>query len=311
MFTSGMSNEEIEREAARDFVEINWFVRNEFDKFRKKVLRMPRSSRNFVQYTSKKFSVNTRRRNTWHVECYTMPGNDEDITMAGYLCYYILERGQTREYIVFRGKDGYSSFIDIFTDHFIERYKERYIIPNRINLKGQAPALHFALHADKLQLADYVPIGWTEEDLKEKNLTIWVSDICMVVASFSDKMRVFITFLSQENLSKYRSLVYEEEIFWNLLQLKGAPDAKNTSLDKSLNIAKLYHRPDSKEIMERMLRRKFRPDLENREGVIQELLEVWDKLGEICDESIRLHLKKMKQDGEEPVIFKPKYTIKK
>ena len=95
--------------------------------------------------------------------------------------------------------------------HFLQRYKERYLDCNQVNLLGMHPALYYMFKNRDRTEVYYRPENWTEDDLKEK--TFLISEQGLSVVKYIDKMVVYITFLDQENLSRYKSQMYEEESY--------------------------------------------------------------------------------------------------
>lgn len=109
----------------------------------------------------------------------------------------------------------------------------------------------------------------TDEELKEKCFLISKQGLSLV--TLHDKMIVYITFLDQENLSRYKALIYEEEEF-----VKGINSLNSLEGDEKWNLfKKLSGNPQSREILRRMLTRNGRT--ENLEAKIDVFLEACER----------------------------------
>lgn len=302
MFTAAMTHEELEKEAYQDYIEMNWKVQNAFAKYRRKVSVRAEDDKYFIPSTAHNITCKTRRHNTWHVEFHTYIRDNEGHIAAGYCCYYILHRGDAVEYLFIREGKKNQFILERITDHFLQRYKERYLIPNKVNLKGMSAALYFERHSDDMYMAKYMPKGWTNQDLEERD--VWVSGQGMFVTSFKGRTRTFITFLDQENLSSFKAQIYEEESFMRLYDVKGAPDVKIDSIEKAFNLYELYHKPNSREIIKRMAYRMYDETEPDRKAKIKKHVEAWDRLGAAADVIVEKVTAFRKKHGDDaPIIY--------
>lgn len=143
----------------------------------------------------------------------------------------------------------------------------------------------------------YRPTNWTEEELKEK--TILISAQGLSVVKFIDKMVVYITFLDQENLSRYKAQVYEEESYWKDFQ-KFPEAQKDVKLWQAL-YKKMYADPDkAKKYLLKFLS-KTDMNKEDRD-IMDKMVDNWD---EIIDFQNKMsdYVDKMKKDEQPKSLF--------
>lgn len=143
----------------------------------------------------------------------------------------------------------------------------------------------------------YRPTNWTEEELKEK--TILISAQGLSVVKFIDKMVVYITFLDQENLSRYKAQVYEEESYWKDFQ-KFPEAQKDAKLWQAL-YKKMYADPDkAKKYLLKFLS-KTDMNKEDRD-IMDKMVDNWD---EIIDFQNKMsdYVDKMKKDEQPKSLF--------
>lgn len=273
-----MTTAELQREAYLDYLEMRPGVRLAFGKFRFDQ-QSSRVTRPMVHSVLSTRTVRTKRGNTWKelffVECHTL----DHCMLAGYLLYIpIYGRRNQVQYIFLRAAlDGFHP--ELVTAHFVKRYKERYLEPNKINTKGMSPALYFLRSNSDMEATDFIPNNWTAEDMHNK--IIWLSAQGLFVTSFEDKMRTYITFLDQENLSRYKAQVYEEEEIFQLLK---KANAEEDGVKRSKLYSYIYDKPNVIGIMERFLRRVIDPSkVKNKEEVVQDSLERLKEIGKFSE----------------------------
>ena len=81
--------------------------------------------------------------------------------------------------------------------------------PNHVKLGGISPALYFFCLGGERKMSNYTPKNWTEEDMEQR--FVLISPQGLIVVADEGDLRTFITFLDQENLSRYKAQIYEEE----------------------------------------------------------------------------------------------------
>lgn len=270
MFTSYMTNEEMEREAYLDFLEMKTSLQIAFETFCRQYKSSGNGVRHCIHTLVTRKTYHTKRNNTWQVHFNNRCHKANNRMVRSFLVFIpILRNNGLAEYIFFRSLTDFKP--ERVTTHFIQRYKERYLEPNNINLQGLPPAVYFEYSTSDMKKTQYYPDSWTEED--KKNKVIWLSDQGLFVTDKKDEMRVFITFLDVENLSRYKAIIYEEE---NLMRLVFKA-CKYEDVDKQRSVLTyIYHHYSKAEnIIERYLRRIYygRPDLEE---FVAGFLRGWD-----------------------------------
>lgn len=270
MFTSTMTNAELQQEAYLDFLELKGPVRIAFSNFRWQV-NASGKKRYYIHNITQTKTYRTKRNNTWQIEFHSNYYTRENTMIGGYVIYIPLHRGEHTDFIFFRKIEDF--YPEKVTAHFVQRYKERYLEPNKINLKGMTPALYFQRNSDDMRPTDFYPENWSEED--KENKMIWLSDQGLVVTHMEDKMRIYITFLDQENLSYYKAMIYEEE---NLMRLFNEGKKIKDTFEQAKQMACIYKQPNSRKIQERYLRRTTDYDLPDREEIIMNCLRAWDRM---------------------------------
>lgn len=274
MFTSFMTDEELEREAFLDFQEMKTSLQIAFEDF----CRQYKSSgkgRHLIHTLVSHKTYCTKRKNTWQIQFNNRYHTLHNRMLRSFLVFIPVYRSDGQaEYIFFRSLTEF--YPEKVTVHFIQRYKERYLEPNNINLHGLHPAVYFEYSTGDMKKTMFYPDNWTEEDKKSKK--IWLSDQGLFVTDKVGKLRVFITFLDQENLSRYKAMIYEEENLMRLLNK--AIDCTDSHKKESLLTYLVHHYPNGKTLIERYMRRVF-SDNANLEELISIQLHGWSKLEEI------------------------------
>lgn len=274
MFTPFMTDEELEREAFLDFQEMKTSLQIAFEDF----CRQYKSSgkvRHLIHTLVSHKTYRTKRKNTWQIQFNNRYHTAHNHMLRSFLVFIPVYRSDGQaEYIFFRSLTEF--YPEKVTVHFTQRYKERYLEPNNINLRGLHPAVYFEYSTGDMKKTRFYPDNWTEEDKKSKK--IWLSDQGLFVTDKVGKLRVFITFLDQENLSRYKAMIYEEENLMRLLSK--AIDCTDPHKKESQLTYLVHHYPNGKTLIERYMRRVF-SDNANLEELISIQLHGWSKLEEI------------------------------
>lgn len=295
MFTSTMTNAELQHEAYLDFLEMKAPIRIAFSNYRWHLnSSLGKKQRYYIHNIVQTKSYRTKRNNTWQIEFHSNYYTKENAMVGGCVIYIALDRGEHREYIFLRDIESFAP--ERVTSHFLQRYKERYLEPNGINLKGMNPALYFQRNSDDMCPTEFYPENWTEDDMINK--MIWLSKQGLFVTEMEDKMRVYITFLDQKNLSRYKAMVYEEENYKRLYN-----EAKNVKdpIEQAKRLACVYRNPKARDLEERYLRRTTSHVLYKREEQIQNCLAAWDRMVEATFQLLD-KLKELGMEGEKPKI---------
>ncbi len=275
MFTSTMTYEEILHETRLDYYELKPRMEAAFVHFRRKYSFRTFGQPNMLGSISEKITHKTKRHNVWtqemHINCFY-----ENKAHGGSVVYTPVPRSNGMSEYLFLWNHG--AFIpELLSTHFIQRYKERYLEPNNINLRGLTPGLYFQKTNTDLRRTYFVPDNWTEEDLKNK--LIWICNQGLFITVNHGGLRVYITFLDQKNLTRYKALVYEEEAQRRLFD--NIPKECNSNfqiIESALNMLTLFDAPNSREIHKRFLKRICEKEGEERDKFIRETMEVWDRL---------------------------------
>lgn len=208
MITPSMTDEELLAAAYQDYLEIHMKIKIALEKFMHN-LKLNGGQRRAIHSVMETKTIRTKARNTWNICFFNdsyCPQIDGEF-YSNYSIYLPLHRGEKVDYLFMFILPDFK--LERFSAHFIQRYKERFLECNNINLRGMHPILYYVMKNSDRTLTLYNPPNWTEEDLKEKHFLI--SSQGLTVAKAVGKMVVNITFLDQENLSRYKAQVYEEE----------------------------------------------------------------------------------------------------
>lgn len=276
MFTSTMTSEEIIREAQSDFYELKPRMEIAFGQFRRHYFsRIEGQERAVKRYLTSSFSetkqIRTRRHNLWtfemHVNSYT-----ENFMNAGSMAYIPIRKGDgSVVYLFLRLRDKFDP--ELITTHFLQRYKERYLEPNHINQQGMNAALFFERKSQDLQRTDFIPEGWTKEDKQSKQ--IWICSQGLVVTVEEKGLRIFLTFLDQKNLTRYKALIYEEE---EQMRMYDRSKAAKNWFEQTAILMKMFNTPNARAIQERYVRRTTDMKIPNAQELIDKSMQAWDKL---------------------------------
>ena len=162
---------------------------------------------------SESHTLCTRAKNTWNVNFrYTGYTPDGQINIVCYL-YIPLRRENGVDYLFMNDPKCFK--VERVSSHFLQRYKERYLDPAGIDLKGVHPAIYFMQNNEDRRQAYYLPKNWTAEELAEKCFLVSRQGLSLI--KLRGKTLTYITFLDQENLSRYKAQVCEEEEYLHLM----------------------------------------------------------------------------------------------
>ena len=211
MFTPYMTNEELQEAAYKDFLELRTRIRIAFDRFLGN-LRLSERQKRAIHSLEENYTLRSRANNTWNITFRYLGYKSDHEIKCCYMVYTPLWRENGVDYLFWSSMSSFH--LERFSTHFIQRYKERYLEPKGIDLKGMNPAFYFLLHNDGRRRTNYLPKDWTEKDLAEKSFYISPQGLSLV--KDKGKITTYITFLDQENLSRYKAQVYEEEQVFRL-----------------------------------------------------------------------------------------------
>lgn len=304
MITPSMTDEELRAAAYQDFLEIRMRVKIALEQFAHN-LKLRSGQRRAIHSLMETKTIRTKARNTWSV-CFVnggyCPKTDGNL-FVDYFVYFPLHRGEHVDFLFMTILPDF--YIQRISSHFLQRYKERYLDCNQVNLLGMHPALYYMYKNEDRTEVYYRPTNWTEEELKEK--TILISAQGLSVVKFIDKMVVYITFLDQENLSRYKAQVYEEESYWkDFLKFKEAE--KDAKLWQAL-YKKMYADPDkAKKYFAKFIQKT--PMNEKDSDILKKLIDNWD---DILDFQNRMsdYVDKMKKDEQPKSLFDIGVEMKK
>ncbi len=311
MFTPTMTNAEIQREAYLDWLELKEHVQTAHSKYRRNYnSTMLNNQRCFLHSFGNKMKYCTKKHNTWNIEFHSHYFKQNMSMIGGINIYILLHRGEQTDYLFLSG--GYKTFLpELYTSHFVQRFKERYLEPNNINLKGLNPVQYFIINSDDMRETMFFPKNWTDED--KLNKVIMLSQQGLSVTTVDDKLRTFITFLDQENLSQYKAMVYEEESL--MIRFQQKDKFKDDPIAFAKHVHHIFKEPGAREIQERYLRRIIPPQIKEREEMIANFMKVgWDDyekgidkiLAELEAEKKEYQLNKVKELYNKRMLNQPK-----
>lgn len=289
MFTHTMTRKEIYEEAKHDYYEL----KSRFDIETEIFFRQYGSSINKYQQRilgslSKQRVFRSSRHNSWTMQMY-VHGYSKNTIKASTTAYTPLQRSDgSVEYLFISLKDTF--FVELITTHFIQRYKERYLEPNKVNLQGMNPALYYLRSNMEYRQTYFIPNNWTEEDMENK--AIYQIPQGLIVTVKDNGLRVLVTFLDLQNLSRYKAEIYEEEDLMNRF-MKAYKEKKD--YQQFLMMLQVFNTPNCREIQKRYIKRT--EIQQNRPGFkenCQRRLDLWDTL----EKQIRERWKEMENLSE-------------
>lgn len=289
MFTHTMTRKEIYEEAKHDYYEL----KSRFDIETEIFFRQYGSSINKYQQRilgslSKQRVFRSSSHNSWTMQMY-VHGYSKNTIKASTTAYTPLQRSDgSVEYLFISLKDTF--FVELITTHFIQRYKERYLEPNKVNLQGMNPALYYLRSNMEYRQTYFIPNNWTEEDMENK--AIYQIPQGLIVTVKDNGLRVLVTFLDLQNLSRYKAEIYEEEDLMNRF-MKAYKEKKD--YQQFLMMLQVFNTPNCREIQKRYIKRT--EIQQNRPGFkenCQRRLDLWDML----EKQIRERWKEMENLSE-------------
>lgn len=304
MITPYMTDEELRAAAYQDFLEIKMKVKIALEQFAHN-LQVKAGQKRMIHSLMQTKTIRTKAKNTWNV-CFI---NDnccaqmDKRIFIGCLIYLPLHRGEHVEFLFMNIAPDF--LLQRLSSHFLQRYKERYLNCNQVNQLGMHPALYYIYKNDGRTEINYLPTNWTEEDLKEK--TILISAQGLSVVKVIDKMIVYITFLDQENLSRYKAQVYEEESYWKDFR-KFADVQEDAKLWQAL-YKKMY--ADPAKAKKYLLHFLSRTDLKKEDGeLMKKMLDNWDEFIDFQNQ-MSDYVDKMKKEEQPKSLFDVGVEMKK
>ena len=289
MSTHTMTRKEIYEEAKHDYYEL----KSRFDIETEIFFRQYGSSINKYQQRilgslSKQRVFRSSRHNSWTMQMY-VHGYSKNTIKASTTAYTPLQRSDgSVEYLFISLKDTF--FVELITTHFIQRYKERYLEPNKVNLQGMNPALYYLRSNMEYRQTYFIPNNWTEEDMENK--AIYQIPQGLIVTVKDNGLRVLVTFLDLQNLSRYKAEIYEEEDLMHRF-MKAYKEKKD--YQQILMMLQVFNTPNCREIQKRYIKRT--EIQQNRPGFkenCQRRLDLWDML----EKQIRERWKEMENLSE-------------
>lgn len=273
MFTQYMTEEELQEAAYRDFLEIRAKVDIAFDQFLKRI-KLRSGYRRAIHSLIESKTITTKSKNTWQVVFFNSTyASSTGQFYAGSAIYIPLHRGNEVDYLFI---DNTKQFVlQRITAHFLMRYKERYLNYNQVNLRGLHPALYYVIYNSDKTLTQYLPEKWSEDEMHTKSF--FISRQGLSLARFNKNLITFITFLDQENLSRYKAMVYEEEALWKDLQR--VKDPKKIAFEDKQALYKKWCADPEK--TKRLLRGYITRTCDRKEmtdEVIDLVMKEWDEI---------------------------------
>ena len=283
MFTSTMTYEEILNEARQDYYELKPHMEGAFYRFRRQYSPVPGRKYNLFGPISETKTFKTRRHNTWTLEMHVNIYYENNFN-GGSVIFVGVPRGNNTTEYLFLWNHG--DFIpELLSSHFVQRYKERYLEPNHVNLHGMHPALYFQRKNTDLRRTYFIPDQWTKEDMRNK--LVWISNQGLFITVNHGGLRVYVTFLDQQNLNRYKALVYEEEVQRRMFENVNKRYDSNDMLHKAWYLLPMFTAPNARKIHERFVNRVCDLEGEEREEFVREAMDRWDDLDrmtrKVCD----------------------------
>lgn len=258
MFTTTMTLDELVEEARKDYREIYWKVKIAYNEFQRNYRTYRGEKHSMLHSLVEEKQVRTKQHNTWKVYFkYVLEKSGKAFTIGIMYMPFRRESGIDYFYMSVSRKDFQ---LNIMSAHFMQRYKERYLDYNQIDIKGANLITYYISHNLDRKPTYYVPQGWSEDDIKERSFTI--SEQGLALVKWQKDYVLHITFLDQENLSRYKAMRYDEEKLWNQInKLQEVWEQHEEGDGEALFLEKaLYHQilsnPDSKKLFMSYIRRR-------------------------------------------------------
>lgn len=281
MFTPAMTDEELQNAALRDFLEIRMKVKIAFEQYIRNFKPDTGGGVRLIHSLVESKTIRTKSKNTWNVSFRFMGRGSEAGLQGACLLYTPWHKGDQVFYLFMNNLDSYQ--LEMLTPHFLQRYKERFLDYNHINLRGMHPAIYYMLNNWDRRITVFCPKKWTEEDLKEKNFLISGQGLSPV--KVYKKLTTYITFLDEENLSYYKAMAYEENTLWHELSMLTKLDFK--SPEDILQIRAIHKKmmanPDAKNILRRHMLKVIQLGKDSEYDIDELVDKVWDELTYNCE----------------------------
>lgn len=278
-----MTNNEIRQEAKKDFLELSGKIRMALERFNKSNCNRAINSgltindvpRSLIAHIVEQRKWVTRRHNTWYTyfRFDNLPGG-EGLMNSQYFIYTPVYRETGIEYIFLNNLN--HLFVERFTLHFTDRYKERHLTPRGIDTKGLPVPLHFNLHNSDSFPGKYYKnsdVGVEEGG----NHRFWIATEGIVVTDYIDDMLTYLTFMDRDDLSPLKAQVYEEEKVWHYMKI--ATDNSYDEDSRTHAITSLAAMPDFGDIMQRFAQRNLEDKGDgSKQATIENMRQVWENL---------------------------------
>lgn len=283
MFTSTMTDAEIRQEARRDFFELSGKIRMAIERFShrhadlsvKSGLQVNDVPRSLLPRTVEQRQWPTRRRNVWRTYfCFDrLPGTMGEM-VCQYFIYIPVYRTTGTEYIFLNSLN--RLFVERFTMHFVERYKERHLVPRGIDIGAMPVPLYFQLHNPESFPGTYYKCA--DVGVREgQHNKFWIARQGIYVTDYVEDMLTYITFMDKDGLSPLKKQVYEEEKVWHLAQI--ICSEKPGSPERHRAATALVSMPNFGEIVHRFARRNIEDTGDgSKQATLRNLKAMWRQL---------------------------------
>lgn len=316
MFTSTMNDAEIQQEARKDSFELSTKIRIALERFTHKHCDLMKNSGlalndrsvSLISKTVETRKWSTRRKNTW-TSYFRFDNQSLGIVVSvQYFIYTPLYHANGTEYIFLNSLS--NSVAERFTQHFIERYKERHLKPRGISTGALPVPLYFQLHNPHCILGRYYKTS--DLDIAEgKYRRFWIATDGIYVTDCIDGMLTYITFMDKDGLSPLKKQVYEEEIVWDLMlrsvSQKGDPDDAMSaafSLAYNEDVARIFVRFTKRNLKDGTdeQKRELIANAEKVMGGLREILRDGKKLSEMKEKEALRRNRIVGTLNAEPII---------
>ena len=317
MLISTMTNDEIYKELREDY----WELRNIMINIAEKCIRDHKTLKgryHFIPPTGAKKTYTTRKnKNTWTIEWQIISYNknhDLSILFISYTRY--IDRAGKTHYALLATPDNFIPML--MSAHFLQRYRERYIEPNHVNIGGMSLQAYFFLKNGSGQSVSYYPKNWTEED-KENKCVFYCKHGLFVLRWLKDDFPLFITFLDETCLTEYKAHIYQSErvteLFRKYINLSVHPKDQFAPIQRYAIVKELIQIPNAKELLLDFFKREkvaFPDNAHVLDQIIQHFGRKWDSMVEYVqamesDEQIQHNRSKLFQKYTDLLLYgKPK-----
>ncbi len=184
-----MTPEEKKAEALKDFGLMRTKIDMAYDSFNK------RTKTGILLSTIQKVTITTKSKNTWTIT-FVVAIYGGVVIFAHAPVHGHIKNG----YIAISGTE--SPIVMEYTAHFIQRYNERYLIPNNINTRGLTAVEYYMIY------------NANSATHKTEDGFCMISNHGYTVGSMPiEKMIVHVTFIDNETLTNKKSSIYDKKIY--------------------------------------------------------------------------------------------------